>query len=275
MHPENNQRLVIVKSNNDDTYNLVVFKPVPSSSNDAWETNQAFLERNGYKRINSTSNILKRIILASLPVLLASCATPAQAPTPIPSTETTPVVVEEMPETEDPHGFVDVRSLSPNIKVKLAYATSNNFLGRAVYPSGTKCLLRKSAAEKLALVQASLEKQGLGLLVWDCYRPLEVQEQMWKIMPDSKYVANPKKGSKHNRGMAVDLTLVDANGELEMPTKFDDFSDRARSDYQGGTAEQRKNRDKLKEEMQAQGFTSYAGEWWHFDAIGWKSYPVE
>jgi D-alanyl-D-alanine dipeptidase len=181
-----------------------------------------------------------------------------------------------MPETEDPHGFVDVRSLSPNIKVKLPYATPRNFLGRAVYAPDTKCLLRRTAALRLARVQASLEKQGLGLLVWDCWRPLSIQKEMWKTKPDPKYVADPRRGSKHNRGMAVDLTLTDKLGNsLFMPTSFDEFSDRARSDYQGGTAQQRNNRDKLSQEMQAQGFTPYAGEWWHFDAIGWKSYPVK
>ena len=123
--------------------------------------------------------------------------------------------------------LIDIQTIAPDIILDMRYATSNNFLKAPVYPVA-RCLLRAPVAEALKRVQADLITQGLGLKLFDCYRPLSVQRAMWKILPDSNYVANPAKGSRHNRGAAVDLTLVDAMGkELEMPTGFDDFSEKA------------------------------------------------
>jgi len=138
-----------------------------------------------------------------------------------------------------------------------------------------RCLLRESVAHRLSRVQDDLEARGLGLKVFDGYRPLSVQRRMWAVLPDPEYVADPAKGSRHNRGAAVDVTLVDTRGrELPMPSAFDEFSERAHRDYAGGTAEQRRNRRVLQEAMERHGFSGLDSEWWHFDAPGWRQYPV-
>lgn len=168
--------------------------------------------------------------------------------------------------------FVDILSVAPNVQIDMRYATANNFLGKAVYPKNAPCLLRYAAAKRLALVQQSLEAQGLGLKVYDCHRPLDIQKQMWEIKPDSNYVADPAKGSRHNRGMAVDLTLVKNGVELPMPSQFDEFSARSHRNYQGGDSQALHNREVLEDAMIAQGFTPLATEWWHFDVPGWQEY---
>ena len=127
----------------------------------------------------------------------------------------------------------------------------------------------------LNLVQLALEKQGLGLKIFDGYRPLSVQKVFWKLMPDAFYVADPKMGSKHNRGASVDLTLVDQFGkELSMPSEFDEFSEKASRRYMGCSKEARKNRELLEKMMKAEGFIPFEHEWWHFDDPEWESYPV-
>jgi zinc D-Ala-D-Ala dipeptidase len=171
--------------------------------------------------------------------------------------------------------LVDIQQLSPKIKLDLRYKTKENFLGKAVYPPTASCLLRPEVAKQLAAVQKSLEAQKLGLKVFDCYRPLSVQHKMWKIMPDDRYVANPKVGSRHNRGAAVDLTLIDLSGkELEMPTKFDDFSKKAHANYAGASKTAIRNRKLLKSVMEKQGFSGIATEWWHFDGRNSKQYEL-
>ncbi|OCR02122.1 peptidase M15 [Oscillatoriales cyanobacterium USR001] len=170
--------------------------------------------------------------------------------------------------------MVDIRTVNPKIRLDIRYATTNNFLKKKLYPVA-RCILRSSVAQRLSRVQENLQKIGLGLKVYDCYRPLSVTKQMWAAMPDSRYVANPAKGSVHNRGAAVDLTLVDRNGkELEMPTGFDDFTEKAYRDYQGGSAASRKNSALLERVMKAQGFLSISTEWWHFDAEDWQQFII-
>ncbi len=170
--------------------------------------------------------------------------------------------------------LVDIRSVNDKIAIDIRYATTNNFLKRKLYPVG-RCVLRGAAARRLSQVQDDLAKQGLGLKVYDCYRPLSVQKQMWEVLPDPNYVANPAKGSRHNRGAAVDLTLVDRNGrELEMPTGFDDFTERAHRNYSGGSPQARKNRQRLEDVMKKYGFIPLATEWWHFDAPDWDKFSI-
>ena len=143
-----------------------------------------------------------------------------------------------------------------------------------LYPE-PRCLLRPEVAAKLSRVQEALEKRGLGLKIFDGYRPLSVQKKMWAKFPVEGYVANPAKGSNHNRGAAVDLTLVDGGGrELPMPSAYDEFSERAHRDYAGGTPEERANRQTLQEAMVKEGFKGLSTEWWHFDDADAKSYPV-
>ena len=170
--------------------------------------------------------------------------------------------------------LVDIRTVNRNIRLDIRYATANNFLKRKLY-STPKCALRSSVAQKLALVQTDLEKVGLGLKVYDCYRPFSVTKQMWEVLPDPNYVANPARGSRHNRGAAVDLTLVDRTGkELEMPTPFDDFTTKAHRDYAGGSAQSRKNRQLLEDAMKKQGFIGITTEWWHFDSEDWQKFAI-
>ncbi len=170
--------------------------------------------------------------------------------------------------------FVDVHQMNPSIILDIRYATPNNFLHRAVYPQA-RCFLVKEAALKLNEVQKELQSIGLGLKIFDGYRPLSVQKKMWEIMPNPSYVANPKHGSRHNRGSAVDLTLVDSSGhELEMPTGFDDFTPRAHHDYMKLPAKVRINRWILRTVMEKHGFKPIRTEWWHYDLKNWRKYPV-
>jgi D-alanyl-D-alanine dipeptidase len=176
------------------------------------------------------------------------------------------------PDPDEP--LVDLARVDPRIILDLRYATENNFLGRKLYPAA-RCLLRESVAHRLRRVQDDLEARGLGLKVFDGYRPLSVQRKMWAVMPDPTYVADPAKGSRHNRGAAVDLTLVDAAGnELPMPSEFDEFTERSHRDYAGGTEEERRDRRTLQDAMERHGFTGLDSEWWHFDAPGWAHYPI-
>jgi zinc D-Ala-D-Ala dipeptidase len=170
--------------------------------------------------------------------------------------------------------LIDIRTVNPKIVLDIRYATTNNFLKKKLY-SAARCVLRGAAVKRLSQVQDDLEKKGLGLKVYDCYRPLSVQKQMWAVKPDSRYVANPAQGSRHNRGAAVDITLVDSNGkELEMPTGFDDFTERASRRYSGASAQAKKNRQLLEDAMKKYGFIPLATEWWHFDAPGWEKFAV-
>jgi D-alanyl-D-alanine dipeptidase len=177
--------------------------------------------------------------------------------------------------------LVDLAAVDPTIHLDLRYATTDNFTGVAVYPIA-RCLLRRDAADRLARVQRRLHADGFGLLVWDCYRPLSVQERFWALVPDERYVARPERrdgrpltGSKHNRGAAVDVTLVDATGKkLEMPTGFDDFSERAHRGASAVPPVARANAARLESAMAAEGFQPLATEWWHFDAPGWQAYEL-
>lgn len=170
--------------------------------------------------------------------------------------------------------LVDVHLINAGIRLDLRYATANNFMHRPLYKQ-PRCLLRAIVAEQLSQVQTDLEADGLGLKVYDCYRPLSVQKQMWKLVPDDRFVANPATGSRHNRGSAVDVTLVDRSGnELMMPTAFDDFTEQAATDYNGASPLAKQNRQRLKDAMIRRGFTPLQTEWWHFDAANWAQFPV-
>lgn len=169
--------------------------------------------------------------------------------------------------------LVDLQSFIPQIQVDLKYATKDNFTGQIVYNFNC-CLLIKEAALKLRDVQTELESIGLGLKVWDGFRPVAAQWKFWELVPDERYVSDPRKGGRHTRGTAVDLTLITKDGqELLMPSDFDDFSEKAHQDYMGASDEAIKNRQFLRDIMERHGFIGLATEWWHFDLIGWKNYP--
>ncbi len=170
--------------------------------------------------------------------------------------------------------LVNLESLIPGIDLDLRYATTDNFTGQVVYPV-ERAFLVEPAARALALVQADLKKEGYGLRVYDAYRPLAVQREFWKIMPDPKYVADPKTGSRHNRGASVDVTLIDARGnECEMPTLFDDFSEKAGAFAPSESVQARLNRHRLQKAMTRHGFRILKSEWWHFDFGEWKEHPI-
>lgn len=185
-----------------------------------------------------------------------------------------PVVdLDAMPQRKD-DDFVKVTDYIPDLVVELRYASTNNFTGKRVY-SFSDVYLRYGTVLKLMEVQKSLRQQGMLLKIWDGFRPTDAQYTLWNFRPDPMYVANPQNGfSSHSRGNTVDVTLVDANGqELEMPSDFDSFSALADRDYSDCTQAAAANAQLLQNLMQAQGFTGYDAEWWHFtDEHG---YPVE
>lgn len=170
--------------------------------------------------------------------------------------------------------FAAVKDYIPDILVELKYATSDNFTGHVIYQF-QDVYLRYGTVKKLVLVQRELRAMGLGLKIWDGFRPVSAQFRLWEVLPDPTYVANPNVGySNHSRGYAVDLTLVDSDGnELEMPTEFDDFSALADRDYSDCSETTAANAMLLQNMMEKHGFTGYFGEWWHFNDT--DKYPVE
>lgn len=173
--------------------------------------------------------------------------------------------------------LVDLATLSPTIKLDIRYATANNFLGVPLYTTA-RAYLQRPAAEALLRAHNKLAQKGHGLLIFDAYRPWYVTKIFWECTPEAQhgFVADPAKGSRHNRGAAVDLTLYDlkTGKPLEMVSGYDEFTERAFPDHPGGTPEQRANRSELRQAMEAEGFTVYEAEWWHFDHRDWKKYPI-
>ena len=171
--------------------------------------------------------------------------------------------------------FVEISRIDPTIVIDLRYAGPNNFTRKPLYPPGMPALLRNGVAQRLAFAQKFLKTHGLGLKVWDAYRPKIAQEQLWAATRNGSYVANPNDiGSMHMRGAAVDVTLVDKKGqELPMPTEFDNFTPAAMIHYQGPNLVVRFNLTLLQKAMARAGFYGMRTEWWHFCAADWTSYP--
>lgn len=175
----------------------------------------------------------------------------------------TPCVYMPNPADSD---FVRVRDYIPDVMEELKYATADNFTGAVIY-NFQDIYLRYGTVKKLMGVQDELKVLGLGIKIWDGFRPISAQFTLWEILPDDTYVADPNKGfSNHSRGNAVDVTLVDSNGaELEMPTAFDDFSQKADRDYSEIPELPRANAELLQQIMEKHGLKGYYGEWWHFN----------
>ncbi len=202
---------------------------------------------------------------------LAIASTPSISPSSAPSQSAPPRLGNVL---SSDYRLLDITTIVPDIQLEMRYATTNNFLKQAVYGKA-RCLLRDPVARSLQRAQADLKTKGYGIRLYDCYRPLSVQKAMWKIFPDGRYVANPATGSRHNRGAAVDLTLVNAQGvAVEMPSDFDDFSERAYRDSPTMTAAARQHVQILTDAMTAQGFTTIESEWWHYDGPQWTRYGV-
>ncbi len=173
--------------------------------------------------------------------------------------------------------LVEVTALDPTLRLEVRYATADNFLGKALYPVA-RAFLQRPVAEALVRVHRALTPQGYGLLVFDAYRPWSVTRLMWELTPPGQrgFVANPARGSNHNRGCAVDLTLfaLDTGRAIEMPSGYDEMSPRSASAYTGGSAESRARRDALRAAMEGQGFQVEAHEWWHFNHRSCPGYEV-
>ena len=173
--------------------------------------------------------------------------------------------------------LIELITLDDTIKLDIRYATENNFMGTKVYPEA-RVFMQKPAAEAIVRVHNKLKKQGLGLVIYDGYRPWTITKLFWDtVQPEHrKFVANPTKGSKHNRGCAVDLGIFDLTTGLAipMPSAFDEFTERASPNYAGGTDEERHNRDLLRSLMEAEGYAVNPDEWWHFDYRDWEMYAI-
>ena len=176
-----------------------------------------------------------------------------------------------------PPDLVELARAVPGLRLEIRYATSNNFLGTPVYEQA-RAFLQRPAADALARVARAVRREGFGLLVFDAYRPWYVTKIFWDATPDDKkqFVADPAEGSRHNRGCAVDLTLYDLKTGLAvgMPSGYDEMTARAYADYAGGTDAERQHRATLRRAMEAEGFTVYPYEWWHYDYRDWKLYAI-
>jgi D-alanyl-D-alanine dipeptidase len=173
--------------------------------------------------------------------------------------------------------LVEVVNLDSTIRLDIRYATANNFMKRAMYTEA-RAFLQRPAAEALVRANRKLHAEGFGILVFDGYRPWSVTKRFWDATPPSKrkFVANPRKGSKHNRGCAVDCSLYNlkTGQEVTMPSPYDDFTAKAAADYAGGSEEQRRCRHILRVALEAEGFAVDPDEWWHFDYRDWRNYRV-
>jgi D-alanyl-D-alanine dipeptidase len=176
-----------------------------------------------------------------------------------------------------PSDLVEVVTLDASVKLDIRYASTNNFMGRPFYQQA-RAFLQRPAAEALVRAHKRLEKDGYGILVHDGYRPWSVTKAFWDATPANKkdFVADPAKGSRHNRGCAADTTLYDrrTGRAVEMTSGYDEMTERAYPDYSGGTAEQRRLRELLRAAMEAEGYMVFEYEWWHFDYKDWRRYRI-
>lgn len=171
--------------------------------------------------------------------------------------------------------LVEVKKVISNVVLDIRYATTNNFTGQKLYDND-RTFLRRAVAKNLRAAQKEFNGMNLGIKIYDAYRPLSVQRKMWAVFPQEGYVANPAKGSRHNRGAAVDVTLVDLRDgkELPMPSGYDEFTKKAHRNYMDASAEEIRNRELLERVMEKHGFIGLHTEWWHFDDVNSKKYEL-
>lgn len=171
--------------------------------------------------------------------------------------------------------LVDIENIIPGIVLDIHYASKNNFTNEVIYRA-PKAFVRKPVADALTKIQLELEAKGLGLKIFDAYRPYAATVKFYEVYPDTNFVAAPWKGSVHNRGCAVDLTIINLSTgkELEMPTPFDDFTKKAAHGYMHLTDEVLANRSLLREIMEKFGFSIYEHEWWHYNFENWESFSL-
>lgn len=212
--------------------------------------------------------MLRQIIFtAGLTFFLSACSLHKDTlsfKTQTPLSDTAQQKIVEVEEIEIENGFEELISLEPSIKIDIKYATTDNFVKEKMYNCG-KCFLRPEVAAAIVKAHKQLQKKGYGLKMFDCYRPRPFQQKLWDKVPDDRYVTNPKKGSMHNRGAAVDLTLVDKNGkELDMGTPFDFFGEKAYQTCTDLPKNVLENRKLLNQTLESVGFKTIRTEWWHF-----------
>jgi D-alanyl-D-alanine dipeptidase len=175
--------------------------------------------------------------------------------------------------------LVEIVKLDPTIRLDIRYATTNNFMGRSMYRQA-RAFLQRPAAEALVRAHQSLKPLGYGIVIFDAYRPWNVTRAFWDAATEEQrkieFVANPQKGSRHNRACAADVSLFELSTgrEVQMPSGYDEFTERAYPTYTGGSVEARARRDLLRQAMEAAGFTVYPAEWWHFDYKDWREYGI-
>lgn len=177
--------------------------------------------------------------------------------------------------TDPTKELVDLEKFAPGIVLDIRYATTNNFTGEKIY-NLAKAYTRKPVAEAVKKAQAELAKLGLGIKIFDAYRPYSATVKFYEVYKDTTYVASPYRGSRHNRGCAIDMTIIDlkTGEELKMPTGYDSFKKEAWPSTPVADPVIRKNRQLIIDTMQKQGFKVNSSEWWHFDFNGWKNYEV-
>jgi D-alanyl-D-alanine dipeptidase len=226
---------------------------------------------------DSPAMLARSIFQRIVPFVVAMVFVVQSAPAQVPATrEESPP--QERGESFRPPDLVELTKLDTSIHLDIRYATAHNFMGRRMYDEA-RAFLQRPAAMALLRVQHALRERGYGLAVFDGYRPWSVSKKFWDETPPAKrkYVADPRKGSIHNRGCAVDLTLYNlkTGKEVPMPSPYDDFTRRASPVYRGGTPEERRNRELLRTSMEAEGFHVNSGEWWHFDYKEWRLYGIQ
>lgn len=171
--------------------------------------------------------------------------------------------------------LVDIKAAIPSVVLDIKYATTDNFMKEVMYKQA-RAFARKPVVDQLIKIQAELKKKGYGLKIFDGYRPYAVTISFYEKASDKDFVANPKNGSKHNRGCAIDLTIIDlkTGEDVPMPTPYDSFEAAAAANYSDLPAKIIKNRDFLIRTMETHGFKVLHNEWWHFDFVGWKNYDL-
>lgn len=206
---------------------------------------------------------MKKVVFLLL-ICLASSLTLVSCKSTYLDAKKSPILLDITKEADD-NAFVNLKNYSNDFVFEMKYATSDNFLKEKVYPCG-ECFLRVKTVKSLLEANKAFLAKGFKIKLYDCYRPIAIQKKMWQIVPNPTYVANPKKGSIHNKGGAVDITLVDSLGiELNMGTLFDFFGEEASHNYLNLSEEILVNRKFLKEIMLQHNFKSFDSEWWHYN----------
>lgn len=206
-----------------------------------------------------------------LTLFIASCKVTAPKATSQSTNENSIVSTKSLPKEADQTptdtSFVSLKTFSADFAYDMKYATIDNFLKQAVYDC-PECYLRYKTVKSLIDANNEFMTKGYKIKLFDCYRPLSIQKKMWQIVSNPIYVADPNKGSIHNRGCAVDITLVNSDGEeLDMGTSFDFFGEASSHNYQNLSEEVKKNRAYLKEVMLKHHFKSFNSEWWHYNLV--------